>query len=94
MSDPTIEFKVLGTNVKYTICDKGRSERLEFDNIVLIESFGGGLGPWDTHEWNVACLYSGAARKGAEYKVLRDYAENLLAQQILSIPELYAEINS
>ena len=94
MSDTTIEFKVLGKHVKYTICDLGRSERLEFDNIVLVECFGGGMGPWDTQEWNVSQIYSGAARKNAEYKVLRDYAENLLAQQILSIPELYAEINS
>jgi len=93
MSDTTIKFKVLNKNVQYTICDLGKSEKLEFDGVVLVDSWGGGLGPWDTHEWNVAKIFTGAARTAAENKVLRDYAENLLAQQLLSIHDLYSEIN-
>ena len=35
---------------------------------------------------------SGAARAAAEHKVLRDYAENLLAGLLVGIPEIYKEI--
>ena len=92
MSDTTINFKVLGRDVVYTINDLGRSERLEFGGVVLVDSWGGGLGPWDTHEWGVARIFSGAARAAAEHKVLRDYAENLLAGLLVNIPEIYKEL--
>jgi len=91
MSDTTIEFKVLGRDVRYTINDLGRSERLEFDGVVLVDSWGGGLGPWDTQEWGVARIFTGAARAAAEHKVLRDYAENLLAGLLVGIPEMHIE---
>ena len=37
---------------------------------------------------------AGAARAAAEHKVLRDYAENLLAGLLVGIPELYKEMES
>jgi hypothetical protein len=94
MSDTTIKFKVLGRDVGYTICDLGKSERLTFDGVVLVDSWGGGLGPWDTHEWGVARIFSGAARAAAEHKALRDYAENLLAGLLVNIPEIYRGVES
>jgi len=94
MSDTTIDFKVLGRDVRYTINDLGRSERLIFDGVVLVDSWGGGLGPWDTQEWGVARIFTGAARAAAEHKVLRDYAESLLAGLLVSIPEIYKEMES
>ena len=94
MSDTTIEFKVLGRDVRYTINDLGKSERLEFDGVVLVDAWGNGLGPWDTQEWGVARIFTGAARAAAEHKVLRDYAESLLAGLLVGIPEIYKEMEA
>jgi hypothetical protein len=94
MSDTVIKFKVLGRDVTYTINDLGKSERLEFGGVLLVDSWGGGMGPWDTHEWGVARIFTGAARAAAEHKVLRDYAEKLLAALLVSIPEIHRELES
>jgi hypothetical protein len=87
----TINFTVLGANVRYEINDTGTHEELWFDDISLVDS-SGDLGVFGSREWKNTLLLSGSARAASQRKILKDHAEFLLSEEIRSIPEIYKSI--
>lgn len=90
MAETTIHFKALGRNASYSVNDLGSSERLEFDGVVISESFGE-VGPYRGHEWGRSQLLYGAAKRGAEYRVLHEHAEWLLSEALIRAHSFVSE---
>ena len=93
MAETKIKFIALGRIVEYTINNVGNHETLEFDGI-LLEDSSGDVGPYRSGQWAGANLLHGASRASAEYRVLQDHAEGLLADILRRVPELYADIDN